>query len=80
MALIACVLGSLLFIALFPPGSLPYLSPATAAAAHLKHLWHVVVGSHPRSAHQSMLGGTSPKVSLGESEWIWNAKQMWAVC
>lgn len=60
---------------LFLPSSLPYLGLAAAAAAHLKHAWHVVSGTHPRSAHQSMLAGTLPNVCFGDSDWIWNARQ-----
>lgn len=81
ITLIACVLSSLVarsLLLLFPPGSL--LCCLAAATAHLKHLWHVVGGPHPRSTHQSMLAGPLPKVCFEEGEWIWNGRQMWAVC
>lgn len=80
ITLIACVLSTCSLLPLFLPGSLPYLGLAAAAAAHLKHVWHVVAGTHPRSAHQSMLAGTLPNVCFGDSDWIWNARQMRAEC
>lgn len=54
----------------------------TAMLLLLLHIWNLwlVVSTHPRSAHQSMLVGTLPNICFGESEWLWNARQTWAVC